>query len=140
MTGTLGPLNAFLDLPQMPVAHAEFGPLAGLRLAVKDIYDVAGYRTGCGNLQKFAESDAASRTAPAVQMILDAGARFVGKTQTDELAFALFGQNAHFSFPVNPAAPDRVTGGSSSGLPRGAPAAAQSAKSFFSRLDSRRSP
>ncbi|RUT81250.1 amidase family protein, partial [Mesorhizobium sp. M7A.T.Ca.US.000.02.2.1] len=100
MTGTHGPLNAFLDLRRMPVAHAQLGPLAGLRLAVKDIYDVAGYRTGCGNLQKFAESPAASRTAPAVQMILDAGARFVGKTQTDELAFALFGQNAHFSFPV----------------------------------------
>ncbi|TIT45275.1 MAG: amidase, partial [Mesorhizobium sp.] len=115
MTGTHGPFNAFLDLRQMPVAHAELGPLAGLRLAVKDIYDVAGYRTGCGNLQKFAGGHAASRTAGAVQMILDAGARFVGKTQTDELAFALFGQNAHFPFPVNPAALDRVTGGSSSG-------------------------
>ncbi|MGX8012195.1 amidase [Mesorhizobium sp. ORM8.1] len=115
MPGTQGPLNAFLDLRQMPVANAQLGPLAGLRLAVKDIYDVAGYRTGCGNLQKFEEAHAASRTAEAVQMILDAGARFVGKTQTDELAFSLFGQNAHFPFPVNPAAPDRVTGGSSSG-------------------------
>jgi amidase len=115
MTGTQGPLNAFLDLRRMPVANAELGPLAGVRLAVKDIYDVAGYRTGCGNLKKFDESHAASTTAPAVQMILDAGARFVGKTQTDELAFSLMGQNAHFPFPVNPAAPDRVTGGSSSG-------------------------
>ncbi|QPC91055.1 amidase [Mesorhizobium sp. INR15] len=115
MTGTHGPFNAFLDLRQMPVANAELGPLAGLRLAVKDIYDVAGYRTGCGNPAKFAENPAASRSAPAVQMVLDAGARFVGKTQTDELAFSLFGQNAHFPFPVNPAAPDRVTGGSSSG-------------------------
>ncbi|MEP6568075.1 MAG: amidase [Mesorhizobium sp.] len=115
MTGTQGPLNAFLDLRRMPVANAELGPLAGVRLAVKDIYDVAGYRTGCGNLKKFEESHAASATAPAVQMILDAGARFIGKTQTDELAFSLMGQNAHFPFPVNPAAPDRVTGGSSSG-------------------------
>jgi amidase len=115
MSGTHGPLNAFLDLRQMPVANAELGPLAGLRLAVKDIYDVAGYRTGCGNLRKFAESPVASKTAVAVQTILDAGARFVGKTQTDELAFSLMGQNAHFAFPVNPAAPDRVTGGSSSG-------------------------
>ena len=47
--------------------------------------------------------------------MLDAGARFVGKTQTEELAFSLMGQNAHFPHPVNPAAPDRVTGGSSSG-------------------------
>ncbi|WP_292552213.1 amidase, partial [Mesorhizobium sp.] len=115
MTGTHGPFNAFLNLRQMPVAHAELGPLAGLRLAVKDIYDVAGYRTGCGNPGKFADAHAASQTAPAVQIILDAGARFVGKTQTDELAFSLMGQNAHFPFPVNPAAPERVTGGSSSG-------------------------
>ena len=115
MPGTHGPLNAFLDLRQMPVANAELGPLAGLRLAVKDIYDVAGYRTGCGNPQRFEEAHAASRTAEAVQMILDAGARFVGKTQTDEFGFSLMGQNAHFPFPVNPAAPERVTGGSSSG-------------------------
>lgn len=115
MPGTHGPLNAFLDLRQMPVANAELGPLAGLRLAVKDIYDVAGYRTGCGNPSKFVDGHAASSTAAAVQMILDAGARFVGKTQTDELAFSLIGQNAHFLFPVNPAAPERVTGGSSSG-------------------------
>lgn len=115
MPGTQAPLNAFLDLRQMPVANAQLGPLAGLRLAVKDIYDVAGYRTGCGNPQKFEEAHSASRTAEAVQVILDAGARFVGKTQTDELAFSLFGQNAHFPYPVNPAAPERVTGGSSCG-------------------------
>jgi amidase len=50
-----------------------------------------------------------------VQKLLDAGARFIGRTQTDELTFSLMGQNAHFPEPVNPAAPDRVTGGSSSG-------------------------
>ncbi|WP_367248970.1 amidase family protein, partial [Pseudomonas sp. SB113] len=40
---------------------------------------------------------------------------FAGKTQTDELAFSLMGLNAHFPPPINSAAPDRVTGGSSSG-------------------------
>lgn len=115
MTGTRGPLNAFLDLVGIPVSNAQSGPLAGLRLAVKDIYDVAGYRTGCGNPQKYQEASPASATAPAVQALLDSGARFVGKTQTDELAFSLMGLNAHFPSPVNPAAPDRVTGGSSSG-------------------------
>jgi len=50
-----------------------------------------------------------------VQRLLDAGARFVGKTITDELAFSMNGQNAHFGSPVNGAAPDRITGGSSSG-------------------------
>jgi amidase len=109
------PLHALLDLPQVPVPSAQSGPLAGLRLAVKDIFDVAGYPTGGGNPQWAKEAGIAAETAPAVQMILDAGARFVGKTQTDEFAFSLMGQNAHFPFPVNPAAPDRVTGGSSSG-------------------------
>lgn len=115
MTGTAGPFNAFLDLPQVPVFSAETGTLAGLTLAVKDIYDVAGYATGCGNPGKAASADPATQTAPAVQILLDAGARFVGKTQTDELAFSLMGQNAHYPHPINPAAPNRVTGGSSSG-------------------------
>jgi amidase len=107
--------NAFLDLSQVPVSHAQSGPLAGLTLAVKDIFDVAGYVTGCGNPDKGETGKPAPSTAPAVQRLLDAGARFVGKTQTDELAFSLMGQNAHYPRPVNPAAPDRVTGGSSSG-------------------------
>lgn len=115
MTGTSDPFNAFLDIPQVTVSNKETGPLAGLRLAVKDIYDVGGLVTGCGNPDKAANSHPALKTAPAVQMILDAGAHFVGKTQTDELAFSLMGQNAHFPHPINPAAPNRVTGGSSSG-------------------------
>ncbi|HEX5867569.1 MAG TPA: amidase, partial [Beijerinckiaceae bacterium] len=54
-------------------------------------------------------------TAPTVQRLLDSGARFVGKTHTDEFAFSLNGKNAHFGTPVNGAAPDRIPGGSSSG-------------------------
>lgn len=115
MTGGTNSFNAFLGYNQVAVPNAQSGPLARLTLAVKDIFDVAGYRTGCGNPDKFAEARPASRTAPAVQALLDAGARFVGKTQTDELAFSLMGLNAHFPSPVNAAAPDRVTGGSSSG-------------------------
>ncbi|CAM5366797.1 2-amino-5-chloromuconic acid deaminase [Mycolicibacterium aubagnense] len=107
--------NAFLDLRQVPVSHAQSGPLAGLTLAVKDIFDVAGYITGCGNPDRAETGEPAPSTAPAVKRLLDAGARFVGRTQTDELAFSLMGQNAHYPRPVNPAAPDRVTGGSSSG-------------------------
>ena len=108
-------LNAFLDHSSAPVAHAGQGPLAGLTLAVKDIFDIEGQRTGCGNPQRLDEAAPAARTAPAVQTLLGAGARFVGRTQTDELAFSLMGQNAHYPQPVNPAAPGRVTGGSSSG-------------------------
>ena len=115
MIATRDQFHAFLDLPQVPVPNADSGPLHGFSLAVKDIFDVAGYRTGCGNPKRHSEAQIAQKTAPAVQKLLDAGARFVGKTQTDELAFSLMGQNAHFPFPINPAAPERVTGGSSSG-------------------------
>ncbi len=107
--------NAFLDRNEPAPESTSAGPLSGLTLAVKDIYDIAGQKTGGGNQQMLAEAKPAERTAPAVQALLDAGARFVGRTQTDELTFSLMGQNAHYPFPVNPAAIGRVTGGSSSG-------------------------
>ncbi|WP_246660599.1 amidase [Nitratireductor sp. XY-223] len=109
------PFNAFVDSDGPAIPAATDGPLAGCLLAVKDIFDVAGHRTGCGNPHKREESGQAANTAPAVQALLDAGAAFIGKTQTDELAFSLTGDNAHYPRPVNPAAPERVTGGSSSG-------------------------
>ncbi len=46
---------------------------------------------------------------------LRAGAALVGKTITDELAFSLEGENEHYGTPINPRAPDRLPGGSSSG-------------------------
>ena len=57
----------------------------------------------------------AALDAPAVDRLLDAGARLVGKTQMDEMAYSLLGANAHYGTPVNPAAPNRHPGGSSSG-------------------------
>jgi amidase len=109
------PFRCFLPYPDAPVKHASGGPLAGLTLAVKDLYDVKGYPTGAGSPTVLAQSGLKTRTAPLVKALLDAGARFVGKTHTDELAFSLNGKNAHFGSPINPAAPDRITGGSSSG-------------------------
>jgi amidase len=109
------PVHAFVDYPDVPVPNAEGGPLAGLTFAVKDLFDVAGYPTGCGNPVKRAESGPAKAHAPVVARLLAAGARFVGKTHTAELAFSLDGRNAHYGTPTNPAAPGRVPGGSSSG-------------------------
>jgi len=108
-------VHAFVPYPAAPVAHATSGPLAGLTLGVKDIFDVAGYPTGCGQPTKLALSGIKTATAPIVRRFLDAGARFVGKTHTVELAYSLNGINTHFGTPLNPAAPDRVPGGSSSG-------------------------
>jgi amidase len=109
------PVHAFLDYDDVEVPSAASGPLKGLTFAVKDIYDVAGYPTGGGSPVRLAESPQHTENAPVVDAMLKAGARFVGKTQTDELTFSLNGQNMHYPEPVNPRAPGRITGGSSSG-------------------------
>ncbi|WPH21336.1 amidase [Variovorax paradoxus] len=109
------PAHAFVPYPDAPVPHAPTGPLADLSFAAKDLFDVAGYPTGGGSPIVLAMSGIKTRTAPTVQKLLDAGARFAGKTVTDELAFSMNGNNAHFGAPVNGAAKDRITGGSSSG-------------------------
>jgi amidase len=82
---------------------------------VKDIYDIAGHKTGFGSPDWLRTHEAATRTAPVVQQLLDAGADVVGKTQTDELTYSLQGENAHYGTPVNVNAPGRIPGGSSSG-------------------------
>lgn len=115
MTGTRDTLNAFLDYPDAPVPSSAEGALAGFTLGVKDIFDVASYPTGGGNPDREKAFPSAATTAPAIQALLDAGARFIGKTQTDELTYSMIGINAHYPAPVNRAAPQRVTGGSSSG-------------------------
>ncbi len=107
--------HAFMPYPDAPVPRAGTGPLAGLTFGVKDLFDVAGYPTSGGQPFVLAMSGLKTRTAATVQRLLDAGAVFAGKTITDELAYSLNGSNAHFGAPVNGGAPDRVTGGSSSG-------------------------
>jgi amidase len=91
------------------------GPLDGLTFVAKDLLDVAGYVTGGGNPQWASRQKPAEASAPAVDHLLRAGATLVGKTITDELAFSLEGENEHHRTPVNPCAPDRLPGGSSSG-------------------------
>jgi amidase len=109
------PLGAFVPHGHIEIAGAAQGPLAGATFAVKDIFDVAGTVTGRGNPDWLASHDAAQRHAPAVDALLAAGARLVGKTITEELAFSAVGTNPHYGTPKNVAAPDRVPGGSSSG-------------------------
>jgi amidase len=108
-------LGAFCRHVDVDIPGAADGPLAGLTFAAKDLFDVAGHPTGAGNPAWLSSHPVATRTAKAVQMMLDAGARLVGKTITDELAFSINGQNAHYGTPLNPKAPQRIPGGSSSG-------------------------
>ena len=108
-------LNAFCTDTDAYLDGAPGGPLSGLTFAAKDIFDVAGHVTGGGNPDWKATHLPAERNAWIVQTLVDAGAAMVGKTHTDELTRGILGENAHYGTPVNPRAPGRVPGGSSSG-------------------------
>jgi amidase len=107
--------EAFIPGSRAEVAGTATGPLAGMTFAVKDLIDVAGVPTGGGNPDWPRAYPAPTRHAWVVQTLLDAGASVVGKTITDEVSLGILGENAHDGTPLNPAAPDRVPGGSSSG-------------------------
>ncbi|GAA5908833.1 hypothetical protein JCM6882_005463 [Rhodosporidiobolus microsporus] len=64
----------------------EARPLEGVRVAVKDIYDLAGFRTGCGNRAHWNLYEPAVSSAPTVQRLIDAGAVIVGKVKTSQFA------------------------------------------------------
>ncbi len=118
-----------------PIAGAAQGPLAGLTVAVKDMYDIAGTRTGGGNPDWLDAHPPATAHAAAVRRLLEGGATVIGKTVCDEFFFSVTGANAHYGTPVNPRAPGRLPGGSSSGS---AAAAAAGACDFALGSDTRR--
>jgi amidase len=91
------------------------GPLSGLTAAVKDMYDIAGYRTGGGNPEWLRTHAPAASNSAAVARIVAAGASIIGKTVCDEFFYSVSGTNAHYGTPLNPRAPERLPGGSSSG-------------------------
>jgi amidase len=108
-------LNAFVPGERCRIAGASAGPLAGLTFAVKDLIDVAGWPTGGGNPDWERAHSVPTRHAPVVARLLSAGASVIGKTATDEVSLGILGENPFYGTPRNPAAPDRVPGGSSSG-------------------------
>ncbi|MGY2292831.1 amidase [Pseudomonas sp. SDO528_S397] len=99
----------------MPRIACTGDRLAGLRLSAKDVFNLEGHRTGAGNPWWLQQQPPAATNALVVQLLLEAGAHWVGKTVTDELAFSLMGINAYYGTPRNPADPQRIPGGSSSG-------------------------
>ena len=98
-----------------PLQGAAGGALAGMSAAVKDMYDIAGERTGGGNPDWLANTQTATKHAAAVDKLLAAGATITGKTICDEFFYSVAGMNAHYGTPSNLRAPGRIPGGSSSG-------------------------
>ena len=107
--------SPFVPGSAVRIAGAPTGPLAGLTFAAKDLFDVAGHPTGGGNPDWPRRHPVPTRHAWAVQRLLDAGATLIGKTITDEISLGILGENPFEGTPLNPAAPEHVPGGSSSG-------------------------
>lgn len=91
------------------------GPLNNLTFAVKDNIDVAGHKTSYGSKPWRDKNAEAVYSAVCVEQLLGAGASCVGKTIADEYTYSLDGESYFYGTPINPKAPDRIPGGSSSG-------------------------
>lgn len=115
-TAIKGPRSAFVphDL-QRPLSGSAVGVLTGLRVAVKDMFDIAGERVSGGSPDWLASQAPAERHAAVVQRVLDHGGTIIGKTICDEFFYSATGANAHYGTPINARAPLRLPGGSSSG-------------------------
>jgi aspartyl-tRNA(Asn)/glutamyl-tRNA(Gln) amidotransferase subunit A len=88
------------------------GPLHGVPIAVKDIFDFPGYSASAGSRL---ERSASSAHATVLRKLADAGAVVIGTLNLDELAAGGTGDNAHFGRCCNPWNPAHNTGGSSGG-------------------------
>jgi amidase len=105
------PYNAWITACEIP--GADDGPLAGWDVAIKDNVGVAGVEMTCGS--QVLEGFVPPEDATIVTRLLDAGARIVGKTNMDDMAFTGNGHSSAFGPTLNPHDPDRLAGGSSGG-------------------------
>jgi aspartyl-tRNA(Asn)/glutamyl-tRNA(Gln) amidotransferase subunit A len=90
------------------------GPLHGIPIGVKDLFDVKGYCTTAGAHPGF-QPPAATEDAAVIARLREAGAILLGKTALHEWAFGVSTNNAHFGPTRNPHDPTRMVGGSSGG-------------------------
>jgi len=91
------------------------GPLDGVIVSIKDLFDVAGEATRAGSKILAEEAAPAAADAVVVQRLRAAGAVIVAKTNMTEFAFSGIGANPHYGTPGNPRDRAHVPGGSSSG-------------------------
>ena len=91
------------------------GPLDGVVITIKDLFDVAGEVTRAGSKVLAQNGQPATTDAPVIATLRSAGAVIVAKTNMVEFAFSGVGINPHFGTPRNPADRQRIPGGSTSG-------------------------
>jgi Asp-tRNA(Asn)/Glu-tRNA(Gln) amidotransferase A subunit family amidase len=115
--------NAYIDWrPESLVAEAavwdsraSLPPLAGLPVSVKDIFDCAGSFTTCASRFYRSVCPIPLRDAGYVSRWRRAGALMAGKTNLNEFAYGITGENITFGDCTIPGFPQSLTGGSSSG-------------------------
>ncbi len=105
-------LNAYLWRSANPGGEGR-GPLAGIPVAVKDIFCTEGVPTTAGS--RILENYAPPYTSTAVRRLIEAGAGVLGKTNMDEFAMGSSNENSAYGAVLNPWDPSRVPGGSSGG-------------------------
>ena len=110
-------LNAVITVTRthaLALARAQpSGPLAGVPLLVKDVFDTAGVRTTYGS--GIFRDHVPVRSATSVRRLVDAGAIVLGKANLHEFAWGVTSRNQAYGAVVNSARPDRIPGGSSGG-------------------------
>jgi aspartyl-tRNA(Asn)/glutamyl-tRNA(Gln) amidotransferase subunit A len=107
-------INAFITvLPPSPAGTPVQGALAGIPIAIKDLYDTQGIRTTAGT--PFFDDNVPTQDAVVVKKMKDAGAVILGKTNTHEVALGVTNVNPHYGACRNPWDTARISGGSSGG-------------------------
>jgi amidase/aspartyl-tRNA(Asn)/glutamyl-tRNA(Gln) amidotransferase subunit A len=96
-------------------AAAAPGPLQGVPLLVKDLYDISGVPTRGGSTFLERERPVPTSDSALVRRFRDLGAVPVAKTQLNEFAYGATGENSHSGDCFQLPHPRRLTGGSSSG-------------------------
>ena len=104
--------RALLDARSL-ARQGRMGALAGVPFAPKDLFDTAGLRTTYGS--GIFRDHVPTRTATAVQRIVDAGAVIVGKANLHEFAWGVTSKNPFYGTVGNPRRPGHIAGGSSGG-------------------------
>jgi aspartyl-tRNA(Asn)/glutamyl-tRNA(Gln) amidotransferase subunit A len=93
----------------------SLGPMDGVVVTIKDLFDVKGEVTRAGSKVLASRGKPATSDAAIVSRLREAGAVIVAKTNMTEFAYSGLGANPHFGTPGNPADRKRAPGGSSSG-------------------------
>ncbi|MGE5646529.1 MAG: amidase [Acidobacteriota bacterium] len=118
-------LNAFITVTEESAREAarraddelaqgrDRGPLHGIPIALKDVFETRGVRTTAGS--KLFADHVPDRDAAVVERLMAAGAVLTGKTNMHELAYGVTSTNPHFGAVRNPRDLERIPGGSSGG-------------------------